>query len=137
MKKFLNFFTGIGLFLMGIALIIYLVGASFRSNAELTTGTVTGFSTVTDSDDNSQTYCPIVQFSTETGQQVTYHSSTCNSPPAHQVGDQVEIYYDPEDPEKGQIKGFWSQYLAVTILSCVALPFILFGSKITIGSSSS
>jgi hypothetical protein len=137
MKKFLNFFTGMGLFFIGIAAIIYLVGVSFRSNAELTTGAVTGFSTVTDSDDNSQTYCPIVQFSTETGQQVTYYSSTCNSPPAHQVGDQVEIYYDPENPEKAQIKGFWSQYLVVTILSCIGLPFVLFGSKITIGSSSS
>ena len=136
MKKYLNFVTVMGLFLIGIAAIIYLVGSSFRSNAELTTGTVSGFSTVTDSDDNSQTYCPIVQFSTETGQQVTYYSNTCNSPPAHQVGDSVEIYYDPENPEKAQIKGFWSQYLAVIIVGCIGLAFTLFGSMITIGSSS-
>jgi uncharacterized membrane-anchored protein YitT (DUF2179 family) len=105
MKKFLNLFTGFGLLMVGIAAIIYMSGVSFRNRAELTTGTVTGFSTV------------------------IHNSHVCNSPPAHQVGDQVEIYYDPENPGKAQVKNFWSQYLVVSILGCIGLPFVLFGGK--------
>jgi hypothetical protein len=129
MKKFLNLFTGFGLLMVGIAAIIYMSGVSFRNRAELTTGTVTGFSTVTDSDDNTVTYCPSIRFATSTGQEVIHNSHVCNSPPAHQVGDQVEIYYDPENPGKAQVKNFWSQYLVVSILGCIGLPFVLFGGK--------
>ena len=135
MRKFFNFFTGIGLFLVGIAVIIYVLGVSFRSNAELTSGTVSGFSTVTDSDDGSLTYCPMVKFTTNIGQQVTYDSHVCNSLPAHEVGDQVQIYYDPENPQSAQIKDFWSQYLVVTILACIGLPFVVFGSRVQVVSS--
>jgi len=135
MKKVINFFTGLGLLLLAIAAIVYLVGSSFRSQAELTSGTVSGFSTVTDREDGSQTYCPFVKFTTGFAQEATYESQVCNSPPAHQVGDQVQIYYDPENPESAQIKDFWSQYPVVTILSFIGLPFVLLGHRITVASS--
>lgn len=134
MKQFFNFFTLLGLLFLGGAAIAYFVGASFREKAELITGTVTGFSVSVDSEDNSEAYCPLVRYTTRSGKDYTYDSNFCSSPPAYDVGEQVEIYYDPDDPGSGQIKGFWSQYLLVTIFSCIGLPLAGLGVWIAIPS---
>jgi hypothetical protein len=127
MKQFFNFFTWLAILFLGGAAIAYFVGASFRAKAELATGTVAGFSVSVDSEDNSQTYCPQVRYTTKTGQDFTYNSNFCSSPPAYEVGEEVEIYYDPADPGSGQIRGFWSQYLVVLIFSCIGLPLAVLG----------
>ncbi|HEY2981571.1 MAG TPA: DUF3592 domain-containing protein [Anaerolineales bacterium] len=134
MKGFLNFFTILGVILLGVAGILYNMGNSFRSKAELTTGTVTGFSVSVDSEDNSESYCPQVRFRTTGGQDVTYFSNFCSSPPAYDVGEKVELYYDPQNPESAQLKGFWSQYLVVTIFACIGLPFAAVGVWIALPS---
>jgi hypothetical protein len=122
MKPYLNFFTILGLLFLGGAGIAFYLGESMRSRAELTTGTVTGFSVQVDSEDNSQTYCPQVTYRTRSGEQRRYDSNFCSSPAAYDVGEQVELYYDPNDPDSAQIKGFWSQYLVVTLFACMGLP---------------
>lgn len=127
MKGFLNLFTIIGLLLLGGAGIAYYRGAALRDRAELVSGTVTGFRVSVDSEDNSESYCPDVRYATRSGENLTYHSNFCSAPPAYDVGEQVEIYYDPADPENAQIKGFWSQYLLVTIFGCIGLPFAAIG----------
>jgi hypothetical protein len=127
MKGYLNFFTILGILFLGGAAIAYFSGASFRDKAVLTTGTVTGFTVSVDSEDNSESYCPQVRYQTKSGETFTYFSNFCSSPPGYEVGEKVEIFYDPENPDKGQIKGFWSQYLLVTIFSCIGLPLAILG----------
>jgi len=127
MKTFFNFFTILGLLFLVGAGIAYAVGKNLRDKAELVTGTVTGFRISVDSEDNSETYCPQVRYRTRGGRDLTYDSNFCSSPPGHDVGEQVQIYYDPEDPERAQVKGFWSQYLVVLILACIGLPFAAIG----------
>ena len=127
MKGLLNFATILGVIFLGVAAILYNMGNSFRSKAEQTTGTVTGFSVSVDSEDNSESYCPQVRYRTKSGQDVTYFSNFCSSPPAYDVGEKVELYYDPQDPERVQLKGFWTQYLVITIFACIGLPFAAVG----------
>jgi hypothetical protein len=127
MKPYLNFLTILGLLFVAGAGIAFALGNSFRSKAELATGRVTGFTVSVDSEDNSETYCPQVRYETSSGEGVTYNSNFCSSPPAYEVGEEVEIYYDPAAPEQAQIKGFWSQYLLVTIFSCIGLPLLAVG----------
>ena len=56
-------------------------------------------------DDDGCTYSPIVRFTTQDGKPVTYNSSFSSNPPAYDVGEQVIMYYQPDDPQRATIKG--------------------------------
>ena len=56
-------------------------------------------------DDEGCTYSPIVRFVTQAGQSITYSSKFSSSPPAYDVGEQVTIFYKPDNPQKATIKG--------------------------------
>ena len=56
-------------------------------------------------DDDGCTYAPVVRFQTQDGRNVSYESSFSSSPPAYDVGEIVQVFYSPENPEKAAIKG--------------------------------
>ena len=56
-------------------------------------------------DDDGCTYAPVVRFQTKNGQSVSYESTYSSSPPAYDVGESVQVFYSPENPEKAAIKG--------------------------------
>ena len=134
MKVFAQVILSIGLVLLAISGVMYLINAVFISRAELVDGTVTLINTSFDSDYNSTTYCPLVRYTTKAGQTLTYDSEVCSSPANYKVGDQVQIYYDPQDPGKAQIKNFWSQYLQSITMSGLGLPFVGLGALLLISS---
>jgi hypothetical protein len=125
-KGFLNFFTFLGIGFLIAAGIVYNNGTSFRERAEMASGTVTGMSVSTNSDDITS-YCPQIRFTTRDGQEVTYFPNVCSTSPQFEKGDQVELYYDPLDPEEAQIVGFWTQYGIVTLLGIIGLIFFAVG----------
>jgi hypothetical protein len=126
MKGFLNFFTFLGLGFLIVAGLVYNNGVAFRARSEMASGTVTGMSVSTNSDDITS-YCPQIQFATRDGQQVTYFPNVCSTSPQFETGDRVELYYDPLDPEEAQIMGFWTQYGIVTLLGIIGLVFFAVG----------
>ena len=134
MKVFAQIILAIGLILLAISGVMYLINAIFISRAELADGTVTLINTSFDADYNSTTFCPLVRYSTKAGQILTYDSDVCSSPADYKVGDQVQVYYDPQDPGKAQIKNFWSQYLQSTTMGGLGLPFVGLGALLLIAS---
>ena len=42
---------------------------------------------------------------TQAGQQISYWSSYSSNPPAYDLGEEVVVYYKPDNPEKAMIKG--------------------------------
>jgi len=56
-------------------------------------------------DDEGCTYSPVVRFTTQDGRQVTYNSTFSSSPPAYDIGEQVTMFYQPDDPQRATIKG--------------------------------
>jgi hypothetical protein len=128
MRVFALIMLGVGGLLLAIAGYLFFRGQYLERNGELVTGTVTDFSVSTDADDNSESYCPQVRYTTKAGQTLTYDSNFCSSPPAYDVGQKVELYYDPKKPEDVQMKGFWVQYLTIVILGCIGLPILAFGA---------
>ena len=134
MKVFAQVLLSIGLGLLVISGVMYLINAIFISRAELVDGTVTLINTSFDSDYNSTTYCPLVRYITKAGQTLTYDSDVCSSPADYKVGDQVQVYYDPQNPGKAQIKNFWSQYLQSITMGGLGLPFVGLGALLLISS---
>jgi len=56
-------------------------------------------------DDDGCTYRPSVTFTTQNGESITYTSKFSSNPPAYDVGEDVTIYYLPDNPQKARIKG--------------------------------
>lgn len=73
--------------------------------------------------DGSTTYSPVVEF-TANGQTYTFESSNASSPPAYQVGETVNVRYDPADPNTAQIDKLTERWLMPVLL----IPSMLCGS---------
>jgi len=53
----------------------------------------------------STNYCPTVKYTTLDGETIEIDLNECASPPAYEVGDAVEVYYNPQDPRQTILKG--------------------------------
>jgi hypothetical protein len=56
-------------------------------------------------------YCPVVEFSTATGQFVRFESEFGTMPATHQVGQSIAIRYEPTDPQKAEVDSATSRWL--------------------------
>ena len=127
MKLVLQGVAVIGFLLVATAGFTYVQSAYFVSRAKLTTGVVVGISTSVDQDTNSILYCPQISYITKTGQTVKFSANTCTSPSIYNIGDVVNMYYDPQNPQDAQIKSFGAQYLLTTSYFVAGLPLVLIG----------
>jgi hypothetical protein len=103
---------------------------SFLGGAERTEGVVVDHSlrTSTDRDGNSRSaYYPVVEFTAPDGQTVSFESSTGSNPPSNDVGDQVEVAYDPDDPSDARLTSFVSLYLLPLIFGGIGILFTPIG----------
>ncbi|MCW5876693.1 MAG: DUF3592 domain-containing protein [Anaerolineales bacterium] len=74
-----------------------------------------------DSEGDCCVYSPVFEYTVE-GQQYGFESRNASSPPAYQVGQQVEILYNPEDPNDAVVNSFFEMWL-VTALLCPSTLF--------------
>jgi hypothetical protein len=56
-------------------------------------------------------YFPVVQFVSADGRSHTVHMTEGSSAPSHEVGDEVNVLYDPEHPLEARIQSFGSSAL--------------------------
>jgi hypothetical protein len=76
---------------------------------------------------NGRTFYPIVEFIDEQGKNIRFNSSVSSSPPAYEVGEIVEVYYEYNKPYQAEIKGFFSQWVVVLIPGTMCLIFSTIG----------
>jgi len=96
----------IGLLLLGLGGYLFVQERSFLQKAEFTTAVVTSNKRYTYTGQVNEYgvqhyYCSEFQFQTQAGQSVSFEEPNCaelDSPPDYQVGDKVDVYYDPQDP---------------------------------------
>lgn len=84
------------------------------SEGERITGVVVDFITTT-GEDNIDAYKPVVQYLVD-GQTFSFQGSTATRPPAYNIGEEVEILYAIEQPEKARIYSFSDMWLMPAIL---------------------
>jgi hypothetical protein len=77
-------------------------------------------------DEGKTHFYPIVEFRTAEGRTIRFQGSAGSNPPAHRVGDQVQVRYDSQSPESAVIDS-WELWLPSSILIGVGGFFALMG----------
>ena len=127
-------FTAVGLLMLIGAFKLYNYTQTFLSEATTTNGEVIELirerSSSTSSSSNSSdsyTYRPVVQFTTQSGKEIEFTSSTGSNPASYSRGEKVEVLYQLESPEKAKINGFFSLWGAAVIVGGIGAIFFLIG----------
>lgn len=86
-------YLGLGVLMLVLGIFFYFNANQFRANAEKATGTVVDFTAV------GENTCPVVRFTTSSGQSVDAVADVCSA----QMGDSLELFYDPNQPDRIQV----------------------------------
>jgi len=119
-----NIFLGVGIVMLTITLAILFSVKKFNDSAVKTSGTVIDL--IAKGGSKSTTYSPVVTYNDKAGVKHRYVSNVSSSPAGYNIGDQVEIYYNPNDPDDAKIAG-WREYFGALITGLFALVFGLIG----------
>lgn len=104
--------------IMGIvAAVVWLNSVALQNNGVHTVGTVIDMIR----DDGTQ--APVVRFSLGNGTMHTYTSSMYSNPPAYDIGENVELWYDPANPDAVSMSGMDSWFIPVFLGAF----FLIFG----------
>jgi hypothetical protein len=125
MKRFLLMVTVIGAALLALGGYAYSREVEFLSRAETATAVVTKYSVRRGGEGES--YCPIFVFTRSDGLTVVHYGDACASSPAYEIGQRVEVLYDPLEDRGVQLNDFWSKYKDILRLFGVGLPVFLIG----------
>jgi len=68
-------------------------------------------------------YSPVYQFRTLDGQTIVIQDSLASNPPRFQVGQQIEVLYDPGNPQNARINRWMSLYFVPVLLGGIGLIF--------------
>jgi hypothetical protein len=130
MKRDPSLLLSIIFFLIGIGMLIGGIFA-YRSNQQFLQSSLKSKGTVTSLDlrhsSDSSSYHPVVQFRTLKNQIINFTSSVGSNPASYQVGETVEVNYDPTNPNSAKINDFSSNWLTVLILSVMGTVFSSLG----------
>jgi len=127
MKKIPIIFVSVGVMLILLAAFVAIQQQQFLSVAIKTQGEVVALLPT-----RSGTYQPIVHFETVDRQRVEISSTSSSNPPAYEVGEKVDVYYQSADPHKAEITGFFSLWGIAAILGGIGLTFTIIGGAMLI-----
>jgi len=92
-----------------IALAVALVSggftARFVSHSVVAKGMVTGLNE--QNGENGKMFAPEYTFTAQDGRTYNAVSTSSRNPPAYQVGQSIQVLYDPHYPEHNRIDSFW------------------------------
>ena len=76
-------------------------------------------------------YCPVVEFTTDSGEAVRFESDFGTMPASHQVGQSVAVRYDTADPQKAEVDSATSRWLVPGCMILMGLGFLGMGVTFT------
>jgi Protein of unknown function (DUF3592) len=120
-------FAGIGIIMFAIGAFLLIREKAFLSNDLSATATVTSLASDLDSSGNP-VKCPVVNFTAANGQAIHYDASDfCANPPRYQVGQTIQVLYDPQNPNNVQFSGFVGEFGEGMLFTFLGLLFFLSG----------
>jgi hypothetical protein len=133
----------VGWFLLLVAsILIFIAGyryfstQEFLSNGIWTKGTISGQNFQNDPD--GYFYSPIVTFADKQGRKYSWISEIAYNPPRFQIGQVVDVVYQPDDPSVALIVEFWDLYLIDLVLAGIGIllailswPLLLTNKKVS------
>jgi len=81
---------------------------------------------------DSTTYTPVVEYTTEKGQKIEFTSSVGSNPPSHSKGDQIEVLYHEDTPQQAKINSFFSLWLGPILLLVLGSIFSIVGFSLVL-----
>lgn len=72
-------------------------------------------------------YSPVIDFKDAGGADRKFYSSVGSYPPSHHVGDSVALIYDPANPNKAAIDGFFYKWLLPAATGAIGAIYLLLG----------
>jgi hypothetical protein len=113
-------FAGIGLLLLAVAAVTAFFTFRFVADSERADGTVVDLVESYDAENNRTSYYPVVHFETGEGRPVQFESDVTTS---DDVGDTVEVLYDPDDPNDAKLAGFFNLWGLSLIFGALGAAF--------------
>lgn len=128
-------FIGLGIMPIGLVLLFFTIRAyikvkTFLKTAIRTLGTVTQVRS-SRSAESGTSYSPEVMFILPNGKRIFFVTNFSSSN-RKRVGDPIEVFYPPEDPEKARLKEFlwfWPMFLGIFagVSLIIGVSFVLVG----------
>ena len=88
---------------------------TLEQNGETTVGRVTRLEESDSSDGGCCVYSPVIEF-VANGQTYSFEGDNASYPPAYEVGEDVNIIYDPANPDTAQINKWTERWLFPIII---------------------
>ena len=85
-------------------------GWQLQTRGVTTPGTVVRLSERSDSEGGCCTYVPVIDFNAN-DRVYTFEGDNASYPPAYDVGEQVDVRYDPTNPNTAQIDSFFERWI--------------------------
>ena len=117
-------FSLVGGLLALIGLFLFIRTRIFIGKAQGVKGTVIQMVySRSSSSSSSGGYAPVYQFRTLDGQTIMIHDSLSSNPPRFQVGQEIEVLYDPGNPQKAHLNKWINLYFVPVLLGGIGLIF--------------
>jgi hypothetical protein len=120
---------GVTVILVAVAILFFMRTRNFLEGSLSAEGVVVDFGTRYQ--DGSTYYHPIVEYDLPNGETVVFQSGAGSKPPAYSVGEEVQVFYDPEDPKDARIDDWLDLYLVTLILGLMAFIFGILAAVFT------
>jgi len=121
-RTIFRLFVVAGVVLVAVASAIIQHTRSFRAHSIAVPGVVIA------NDLSGRGVCfPRVRFETLEGRQIIFRSNSGSRPPAYAINEKVTVYYDPANPARPQISGFFSTWGGSSITGGIGIIFCLVG----------
>lgn len=117
-------FVGLVFLIIGVAF----GGAEISKRSSCSAQTVAVVSDIVSQSDDDDTYAPVLKFRDADGNVCEQTRSIYTNPCKYEVGDEVEIAFNPDNPAKFYIIGSYAELIFAVIFSGVGLVVLLIGA---------
>ena len=117
-------FVGLVFLIIGVAF----GGAEISKRSSCSAQTVAVVSDIVSQSDDDDSYAPVLKFRDADGNVCEQTRSIYTNPCKYEVGDEVEIAFNPENPAKFYIIGSYAELIFALIFSGVGLVVLLIGA---------
>ena len=111
----------VGGILVLIGFVILMRTRSFMASAQQTKGTVIRM--VSSSGSDGISYAPVFQFKSINGATIEVAEKLYSNPPQFKTGQEVDILYDPQDPQHARVNKGFNLYFTPALLGGMGLLF--------------
>ncbi|HUF00182.1 MAG TPA: DUF3592 domain-containing protein [Anaerolineales bacterium] len=101
------------------------IGWQLQTHGVTTPGTVVRLNEQSDAESGCCTYVPVIDFKVN-DQIYTFEGDNASYPPAYEVGEQVDVRYDPTNPNTAQIDSYFERWIFPVII----IPAMIFAAAL-------